>query len=226
MAKGKQAAKAANRRLEATQDHVDRLTEQLADQKMRARDAEARAVEADQLRERIRVLEAQIAEGPTEATLDKLRWWESVRKADIKRRRAAQSELFRWFNRDTDDLVGTVTVVEAYEVMCGVLPHVMAAIEACDVSHIRKVAKEGARFPDDPKMEREAYRKWQQFVKKERHTDETLVPDLIDILSGVQERLTVDEIIEMVPDRFVKDGEELTQSGYLKASSARAARAS
>lgn len=207
MTKGKQAARAANRRLEATQDHVDRLTEQLTEAKIRARDAEARAAESDQLRERVRFLETKLEEGPGEAALDKLRWWEEVRKADVKRRRKAQSELMRWFDRDNAFLVDKVTVVEGYEVMCGVLPNVMAALEAVDVSVIQRRAKEGMRFPEDPRhMGGEEYRKWQRFVKRERHLDDDLVSDLVDILSGVQERLTVDEIVEMIPDRF--DAEE------------------
>lgn len=43
MARGKQAAKAANRRTEAAHDHIDRLTDQLVEAKARARRFEADA---------------------------------------------------------------------------------------------------------------------------------------------------------------------------------------
>jgi hypothetical protein len=43
MARGKEAVQASARRLEAAYAHIDRLTEELVDAKLRARDAEARA---------------------------------------------------------------------------------------------------------------------------------------------------------------------------------------
>lgn len=57
MAKGKQAAAAANRRLEAAQDHIDRLTDQLVEAKRRARDAERTAQQVEPLKRRIHQLE-------------------------------------------------------------------------------------------------------------------------------------------------------------------------
>lgn len=206
MAKGKQASKAANRRLEATRDHVDRLTEQLAEAKIRARDAEKRAAEADLLRQRVRELERRIDDGPTEAILDKLRWWDTISKQDRQRRSAALKELIAWFNGPGGSpgrLTSQLTPMERFEVLCGVLPNVVAALEAQDVSIIRSWAKDGVVWRgDNAPCERSAARRWYAFVRKERHLDEALVPDVIDLLSGLQEGFSADEIKEMIPSRF------------------------
>lgn len=63
MAKGKQAALAAQRRLEATQDHVDRLTDQLADAKLRARQFEKDAGKVPALLDEIARLRADVELG-------------------------------------------------------------------------------------------------------------------------------------------------------------------
>ncbi len=63
MARGKQAAKAANRRLEATQDHVDRLTDQLAEAKLRARQCEKAAGQVPGLLDEIARLRADVQSG-------------------------------------------------------------------------------------------------------------------------------------------------------------------
>jgi hypothetical protein len=60
VAKGKHATASTNRANQAARDHIDRLTDQLAEQKMRARVAEEKARENDLLRERIAHLEHSI----------------------------------------------------------------------------------------------------------------------------------------------------------------------
>jgi hypothetical protein len=53
MAKGKQAVETARRRAEAAHEVIDRLTGELADAKIRARDAERRAADVDLLRAQV-----------------------------------------------------------------------------------------------------------------------------------------------------------------------------
>lgn len=200
MAKGKQAARAANRRLEATQDHVDRLTEQLAEAKMRARDAEARAAESDRLRARVGRLQREVDEGPSEACLDKLRWWAEVSKADTERRKAAIRELTAYVGGVS--LCASLTQLEKFELAIKVLPHTFAALIADDVENVRRIPDEGARYhgdrsPTDPAKRR----KWYAYVQRERNPDEALVGDLADILAAAQEGFTSQEIVEMMPDR-------------------------
>lgn len=77
MAKGKHATASANRRLEAAQDHIDRLTDQLAEAKRRARQVEAQASQVPKLRQRIRDLEEDNAPIIQELTS----WWKNGRKA-------------------------------------------------------------------------------------------------------------------------------------------------
>ena len=72
MAKGKQAALAAQRRLEATQDHVDRLTEQLADAKMRARLVEGQAARLPAVEAELQKIRSQL-ESTTSSELEKCR---------------------------------------------------------------------------------------------------------------------------------------------------------
>jgi hypothetical protein len=60
MAKGKYGARAAIRRYEAALDVTDRLTDRLTEQKAKARQYEADAIEAKSLRRRCSDLEAQL----------------------------------------------------------------------------------------------------------------------------------------------------------------------
>lgn len=60
MAKGKHAAASANRRLEAAQEHIDRLTDQLAEAKLRARMVERQADRVPRLEEQVRELQRRL----------------------------------------------------------------------------------------------------------------------------------------------------------------------
>lgn len=93
MTKGKQAARAANRRLEATQDHVDRLTEQLTEAKMRAR-----------------LVEGQAARLPAvEAELQKVRiQLESTTSSELEKCRAALDDERTGRREDVADLKGII----------------------------------------------------------------------------------------------------------------------
>lgn len=69
MTRGKHAAQAARARAQAASDAADLLAEKLADEKIRRRRNDVAAVELPALRQRVRDLERQIAEG----TSDELR---------------------------------------------------------------------------------------------------------------------------------------------------------
>lgn len=61
MAKGKEALAAANRRYQAAVQHIDRLTSELAEAKIRAKEAEKLAVKVPHLEERLQVAEEKLA---------------------------------------------------------------------------------------------------------------------------------------------------------------------
>jgi hypothetical protein len=62
MAKGKEGLQAERRRYEAAMDHLHRLTEELADYKIRVRRVEADAAATPGLRKEVQVLRAQVEE--------------------------------------------------------------------------------------------------------------------------------------------------------------------
>jgi hypothetical protein len=94
MARGKQAAMSAQRRYETAVEHIDRLTEELANVKVRARDAEARAARlegADALISRASSKNDELLFDALQA-LDR---WKRVQRADQKRRTDAIVELLQ-----------------------------------------------------------------------------------------------------------------------------------
>lgn len=92
MAKGKQALKSANRRAESAHQIIDRLTSELADAKVRAREAEARSARlegADALVERSLVKNDEMLSSALEA----LAQWKSINKQWHERREALRIEV-------------------------------------------------------------------------------------------------------------------------------------
>lgn len=70
MAKGKQAALAANRRYEAAVEHIDRLTTELTEAKLRARQHEGATREVAHLRIEVDRLRGQIADDTSDRLAD------------------------------------------------------------------------------------------------------------------------------------------------------------
>jgi chromosome segregation ATPase len=70
MARGKHAASSANARLGAAQDHIDRLTDQLADAKLRARQAEAAQRELPVVRAEVSRLKGLIEASTSDRVID------------------------------------------------------------------------------------------------------------------------------------------------------------
>lgn len=82
MAKGKQAALAAQRRYEAAVEHINRLTDELVDAKRRARDFEDAAVRLPSVLEEVARLRRQNAEGSSDA-LERTQARASEREAEL-----------------------------------------------------------------------------------------------------------------------------------------------
>lgn len=94
MARGKHATKSANRRQSAERDHIDRLTDQLAEAKLRARRNEQLAAQVPMLRARIGELTQQIEDDELLAeSIEALRRWKQIATADQKRRAKAWREV-------------------------------------------------------------------------------------------------------------------------------------
>lgn len=87
MARGKQAALAANRRAESAHEIIDRLTSELAEAKLRARLAEAQARRAAELEKEVSHLNSLVAEA-TSAELEHVR---KKLSASVEENRALRS---------------------------------------------------------------------------------------------------------------------------------------
>lgn len=85
MAKGKEALKSANRRYEAAVEHIDRLTDELAEAKARARLFEREATRAKVLDAEMGRLKEQLDAG-TNDRLEQLQAHHNERSADYERR--------------------------------------------------------------------------------------------------------------------------------------------
>lgn len=85
MAKGKQAIKSANRRYEASLQHIDRLTSELVDAKARARQFEREATRATVLDGELARLRIQLDEN-TNDRLDEQRDLHEAQIADVTER--------------------------------------------------------------------------------------------------------------------------------------------
>lgn len=103
MARGKHATASANRRAEAAHQVIDRLTTELADAKLRAKQAEQKCAHlegADKL-----VGSASIKHDEMlGAALEALKMWRRVADEDAERRRRAHLELVRQFMQDVKTL--------------------------------------------------------------------------------------------------------------------------
>jgi hypothetical protein len=124
MARGKEAVQATNRRLEAAMEHIDRLTSQLADYKVRMRAAEERAARfegTDQMNKAMELRNDELLA----AAVDKLRWWQKVAKEDHRRRQAAWNEIGA---RLLLDLIITGTHEDQVEIFCRRYPAIDSAL--------------------------------------------------------------------------------------------------
>lgn len=134
MAKGKYGNRATNRANAAALAHIDRLTEQLAEEKMRRRAAETRAAQYAGLDNLARVSEARHDEALRTA-LDKVQSWYLIAEEDRDRRRAAMRELRDHFHADIR-FMGTN--VEWMEFLVRRYPRLLSALTAGELRSARR----------------------------------------------------------------------------------------
>lgn len=130
MARGKHAIQAQRRADDAAMAHIDRLTSQLAEEKMRRRDAERRAGQYAGLDNMVRLREAEHDESMQKA-LEKLGWWAQVAREDKERRDAALQELAEKLRVDLN-LTHLTTTVEWIEFTIRRYPRLFSALTAGD----------------------------------------------------------------------------------------------
>lgn len=206
MAKGKHAAASANRRLEAAQDHIDRLTDQLTEAKLRARQVERVAAQVPKLQQRIQD-DAPIVQEVAE-------WWRNGVKnwAAIERRLKYLKEtvLAGYLNLVMDHY--NMTLVEAMEWMTRKYPDLFM-----ESSETQRIVDGGpwARDPQHRRLSDEAVRRIQQ-KNGDRHID---TPDAAKMWQQIDEAIeagfTGPDLTELVDDEV--------QADFFKGMAARAA---
>lgn len=147
MAKGKQAALAANRRLEAAHAHIDRLTSELVDAKLRAKQAELRAARLEGADQLVSAASVKHDEMLADA-LAALSRWTTIQKQDQKRRNEAMTELLVKVLNDVGvkDLVN-LPLVDRWELARTRYPALASALMARDDAGRKPGAKTNAIHP-------------------------------------------------------------------------------
>lgn len=205
MAKGKQAAVAAQRRYEAAVEHIDRLTSELAEAKMRARSAEARAQRLEGVEKHLEASSSKRDELVLVLT-KKLEWWEKVRRLDEERRKAACAELCR-LGMDICSLGKGGAIGDGWEFARKRYPRVVQALMASehpvpvDPTYVE-------RAPDtcfSKRLSGESRRRWNRLTGREVDLGGTGVPmadALIDLLDARQAGFTKEEVVEFMAIRL------------------------
>lgn len=130
MAKGKQAVASVNRRLVAANGHIDRLTSELVDAKIRARDAERRADRLEGIERMLDRADVHRDELIIELTR-KCQWWAKVAKEDRERRGLALREMGKLAS-DHGIMLGNRNLPfhDMWDFLVARYPAIMAALNA------------------------------------------------------------------------------------------------
>ena len=203
MARGKQATKAANRRAESAHEVIDRLTSELADAKIRARDAEVRAARLEGADKLVRESVAKNDELLV-AALDSLKGNRRWFKTDRDTRRQAMVELFTVVADDIGK--GQMGVADVREFMCRRYPHITASLMGATVEAVKGLGREGgpvrgsSLHRGEQKLEGESLRRFQRMCGSRTVLRENLGKDsadvFIDLLDAKAAEFTYDEMIE------------------------------
>lgn len=129
MARGKHRAASATRRAEAAHQVIDRLTGEVADAKLRAKQAEARAARLEGIESLLEAASVKKDVLVAEMT-KKLEWWAKVADEDRTRRTDAIVELFGPFWRDTFPNFDDAPVEDRRQFLATRYPAVMLALTA------------------------------------------------------------------------------------------------
>jgi hypothetical protein len=198
MARGKYSDLAVRRRLDGALAHIDDLTEQLASEKIRRRQAEERAARFEGVDQMNRSMELRNDEMLADA-LGKLRWWDHVVDEDVERRKAALRELGEKFFFDCK-LDGLLTNQERVEYLEDRYPRLMAALRAGTVVRNRGFLERSPYRPalrklDDPKRER-----FERLVglRHSLNADDDRGLNWADVMEAQQAGFSVQEALEYV----------------------------
>jgi hypothetical protein len=211
--KGKQAASAANRRTEAAHQVIDRLTTELADTKMRAKEAERRAARLEGIEAMIKTADVKRDELVTSLTAT-VKEWKRVAERDAARREAATGDLLKV----CDDVSGkTLAVGDKLEFLVERYPHLVAAVFAVSVETVKDwgLAGVGATVVPGTSLQsaesrilrdqgRESLARFQQLCGLRSTwtgTDKTSAQVVNDVLDAKQADLSEDEVYEYVFDK-------------------------
>lgn len=126
MGRGKQGTEAARRRLEMALEHIDHLTEQLADEKIKRKAAEVRAAHLEGIESRDRSWE-EVSRALLDEARRKLGWWKRAADEDCHRRTAAFKDLSRLMS---EAKLPRGTTVEDFELINKRYPALMSALTA------------------------------------------------------------------------------------------------
>lgn len=202
MARGKKAASAANRRAEAAHEVIDRLTTELADAKMRARDAEKRAAKADQLEELLAQRNDDEIVADLVATIQR---WKRIQKADAARRKKAIDEIWKVLAKDLRGLMKEMEpgFEDTWEFVMRRYPAIMNALAASDGAAERvseHVDRRGLN-PTIAKLDDEKIKKWQEArgyrAVAQWAPDRDFADVMADLLDASQIGFTADEMVEL-----------------------------
>jgi hypothetical protein len=129
MARGKEALDAARRRYEAAMEHIDRLTDDLANEKLRRKEAELRAARFEGLDHMTKVVELRNDQLLGDA-ITKIHQWRTVALADRKRRLKAIQEVWDRLVPDLEIKLHRLTPIDQMQFMVVRYPALMTALMA------------------------------------------------------------------------------------------------
>lgn len=203
MARGKHAVKAANRRAESAHEIIDRLTSELAEAKLRARQVETEAAKVPALSKR--VVELQQERDGDELlnwAMNELNEWRRVQKADERRRKDALRQLGR-LAADVGILIpGGGGEVDALEFIRRRYPAFLSALMAADLTDENTTHRWSRQRIHDDRLSDEALRRLQA-VHGERllaawDKNVDLADVAIEALEAQQAGFTATEAAELI----------------------------
>jgi hypothetical protein len=189
MARGKQATMAANRRAEAAHEVIDRLTSEVAELKIRAREAEHRADRLEGIEAALSTADIKRDDLIVELTR-KLQWWSKVAGEDQARREAAREQMFRRLCPDLFDAIDpNMPLEDRRQFLVKRYGAVMAALCACDESQLRPDSALPVHGTNtevfEKKLSQESLRKFQRLSAQRAVFESAPDRDAADVLNDL-----------------------------------------
>lgn len=207
MARGREALQAANRRLEAAQSHIDRLTDELVDAKMRARTAESEMARLQGI-EKLLPQASQRNDAMLEQMVQANARWERVAKADQRRRMEGFKQLVF---KVIDDIgipgLPSESIADRLDLLQTRYPKVLSALLAEDIKSKKSNWRPASPTrPAELKRDGEDLRRFQRALGLRAHSDNLTGEDrdIADVFCAVldarQIGFTLDEALGTLPD--------------------------